>query len=297
MQIDGRTRLFLLLGNPVAHSLSPAMHNAGFRELGINAVYLAALVQPEKVGESVAALRALNAGGANVTSPCKEEVTAYLDEVSAAGLAAEAVNTIVNRDGLLFGDNTDGSGVLRALAELEESFPVDGGKVAIVGLGGAARAAAFSLAAAGAGSLTLVNRSADKCRYWADKLKKSFPHLAVEKASLKQAELAQVIDNNDLVIYSLPLDIEPFCRALQSISTIAPEKVLLDFRYHPTSTAIMEAFNAAGGYSTNGLTMLYHQAIEAFELFTGDRAPAGAMRRAMESTASQKTREDDYGNL
>ncbi|WP_242868876.1 shikimate dehydrogenase family protein [Desulfotomaculum copahuensis] len=159
--ISGSTRVCGLFGFPVAHSFSPVMHNAAFAALGLDYVYAAFPVSPEQLPAAVAAVRALDLAGVNVTVPHKENVPSLLDDLTPGARLAGAVNTIVHRDGRLKGHNTDGSGFVRALAE-EAGFDPGGKTALILGAGGAARAVAVHLALAGAASVLVANRTVSR---------------------------------------------------------------------------------------------------------------------------------------
>ena len=283
MQIDAHTRLFMLLGNPVDHSLSPAMHNAAFNYLNINSVYLACSVDDGNIGFAVNSLRALNAGGVNVTSPYKEKVIPYLDALSPEAKKLNAVNTIVYRDGQLYGESTDGEGFYRSLLEIKPTTKT-GMSYLFVGIGGAARAAAFSLARHGASEILIANRSIEKAEAFIELLENENPSLKSSCLPLKKDDLAEVIDRADVIIYGLSFDAPDFLGALAAVPTTGGKiKVLVDMRYHPDCTAIMNAVRAGGGEAHNGFGMLLWQAVFAFELFTARQAPAAVMRLAAEA--------------
>jgi len=158
--IGATTRVVGVIGWPIEHTLSPAMHNVALQEMQLDWVYLAFAVRPEDVGVAVAAVRGLGMVGLNVTIPHKQRVVKYLDEVDETARALEAVNTIVREQGRLVGYNTDGPGFLRSLEERGHS--VAGKRVAIIGAGGAARAVAYAVACGGASSLSVLNRTPEK---------------------------------------------------------------------------------------------------------------------------------------
>ena len=160
-QISGKTRLGGLLGSPVSHSLSPAMHNTSFQELGIDYVYLAFDVTQEKLAQTVTVFRELNTYGFNVTMPCKKKVIESLDELSTAARMIGAVNTGVNRSGKLIGYNTDGIGYTESARE--NGIRISGSEVTLLGAGGAGAAAAVQMALEGAKTIHIVNR---RSRSW-----------------------------------------------------------------------------------------------------------------------------------
>ncbi|MDZ4133460.1 MAG: shikimate dehydrogenase [Dethiobacteria bacterium] len=280
MTINARTRLFFLLGNPVDHSLSPALHNAAFSALKINSVYLACPVEEKRIGAAVESIRALAVGGANVTSPYKDQVIPYLDSLSSEAENLNAVNTIINRNGYLHGEITDGEGCYRAL--FESSPATAGGLIyLIIGLGGAARAVANSLNRHGAKEIYIANRTPDKAKSWSERLVNERPSLVSGYLPLLQNSLIEVIDKCDVLIYGLPVDDPALLSALATMPNFAGKKRLFDMRYHPETTALMTAFRDNGGHAENGLSMLLWQAVLAFELFTARQAPVEVMRLAL----------------
>ena len=282
MDIDASTKFFFLLGNPVRHSLSPLLYNTAFRHLKLNWVYLAAPVLPDAVGEAVNGLRALDAAGGNVTSPHKEAVVSFLDEITPEARLISSVNTIVNRDGKLCGHSTDGPGFFRHLEEkgctgfLEEPLLV-------VGTGGAARAIAHTLARRGAAEMLFANRTAARAREYAAQIMKQPPLRSAAAVLLNEEALRQALPSCRIVIYSLPLDAPVFLEVLADRSFSCAGRVLFDLRYQPEETEVMRLFRERGGNSYNGKGMLFWQAVLALEQFLGGAVPAetvAEMRRA-----------------
>jgi shikimate dehydrogenase len=196
MRIDGHSRLAFVLGYPVAHSLSPAMHQAAFAAAGVNAVYLPWAVAPDRLAAAVQGLRAMeNLLGANVTVPYKEAILPLLDGLTAEAEAVGAVNTLLAREGKLLGDNTDGAGFLAALREAL-GCEARGLTAAILGAGGAARAIAMSLARAGACRLVRLNRNVDRAKRLADLVAARHPGCQVTAQPLhlnsKITEVAEI---------------------------------------------------------------------------------------------------------
>lgn len=282
MIINARTRLYFLLGSPVDHSLSPAMHNTAFSALKINSVYLACPIEEKRIGAAVESIRALAVGGANVTSPYKEQVIPYLDSLSSEAEYLQAVNTIINSNGYLHGEITDGEGCYRAL--LESSSTTTGElSYLIIGLGGAARAAATSLNRHGAKGIYIANRTLDKAKTWSERLVNERPALVSGYLPLQQNNLIEAIEKCDVLIYGLPVDDPTLLSALVAMPKFAGKKHLFDMRYHPETTALMTAFRENGGHAENGLSMLLWQAVLAFELFTSQQAPVEVMRFALKT--------------
>ncbi|MEW5762333.1 MAG: shikimate dehydrogenase, partial [Bacillota bacterium] len=262
MEINAATRVCGLFGYPVGHSLSPAMHNAALRVLGINWVYLAFAVPPTHLPAAVGAVRALDMPGANVTVPHKEAALRLVDEVSEAARLAGAVNTIINREGTLFGDNTDGRGFLRSLAEV--GFDPRGKTAVIIGAGGAARAVGAALAGAGAGRLALTNRTPERAQALAELLAslgpevRLFPWAELERPS---SEVARLFAAASLVVQTTSLGMHP---APEITVPVAPEllhpgQLVYDLVYNPPRTRFLALAQAAGARVLNGVGMLLHQ--------------------------------------
>jgi len=169
MKVSGKTKVFCVIGHPIEHSLSPIMHNAAFKHLNIDAVYVAFKVDEEALEGAVRGMRSLGICGMNVTMPHKTAIVKYLDETDPAAKFVGAVNTVLNANGRLVGFNTDGVGALRALEE--NHVKPRGKKFLLLGAGGAGRAIAFQLAQE-ADELVILNRDADKARVWRMLLKK-----------------------------------------------------------------------------------------------------------------------------
>ncbi len=277
MRIDGSTKLFLLLGNPVSHSLSPLLHNAAFKALGLNCVYLAATVEQEALPHAVAGLRALKVGGANITAPYKEAVMAHLDDLAPQAQLIRSVNTVVNREGRLYGDSTDGPGFILALREAGPPDLLDE-PVMIVGAGGAARAVAFSLAKEGA-AVFVANRTAARAVELVELLRRNASLKAGAAVEWHPQELRRCWEACRTMIYCLPGDSAAVAEVLGFSSCRG--RYFFDLRYHPPRSALMRRFQEQGGTAYNGKGMLLWQAALSFNQFSGREAPLEEMRRAL----------------
>ncbi|MFO7952360.1 MAG: shikimate dehydrogenase [Bacillota bacterium] len=277
-QPNAKTKLFVLLGNPVGHSLSPAIHNAAFEDLGLHNVYLACPVEDAFLGAAVKGIKALSIAGANVTSPHKEAVIPFLDQVSREAELVQSVNTIVNREGHLQGTTTDGEGLHHSLKQADPNYKA-GQNILVLGAGGAARAASYTLANKGAQEILIANRSQEK----SDNLRAILlSNTAVRESKslpLQKEAFLEALMHCRLIIYSLPHDEQIFLEALSEINSFNQDKFLLDLRYSPARSPVMEAFEKCGGRTVNGLAMLTHQAALSFELFTGVKAPLEVMQK------------------
>jgi len=263
--ISGTTRVFGIIGRPVAHSLSPAMHNAAFQALGLDALYVAFPVADLR--QAVAGLKGLNIGGVSVTIPFKEEIIPLLDELSPLAGRIGAVNTVVHRGGRLFGDNTDWLG---AVAALEEKTTLAGTQVLILGAGGAARAIAFGLKERGG---TFAVTDVDEGR--GQKLAKDCGGEALALADLARFP-AQILIN------ATPVGMEPDVDGIPiDIALLERFHLVMDIVYRPLATILLREAKARGCQTIDGLAMLIHQALAQFELFTGLPAPREVMAQAV----------------
>ena len=191
--------IYGIFGYPIAHSRSPQMHNRTFQKLGIDAVYVPFLIEPNRLAEAVAALRALNIRGVNITIPHKEAVLGLLDELAPEAHLIGAVNTIVNRDGHLVGHNTDCLGFMRSL-RYELNFDPKGKRILLLGAGGAGRAVTVGLAQAGAAHITLFDRRETVCRHLIDEFAPQFENTQFMCFSGPQTSLQEKMPNFDLLI-------------------------------------------------------------------------------------------------
>ena len=288
-----KTAYYFLLGNPVAHSLSPLIHNAGFRALDINAVYLAAPVKEANLGAAVKGLKALAAGGCNVTSPYKEAVIPYLDRVADEAKLVSSVNTIVNRDGTLYGTSTDGEGFYLALLEAASDDDLKSPAL-LIGAGGSARAIAYTLAKKGLQELYLANRSPGNAKSLAGLIKKQTPLKNCRTLSLAGQGLKEALAASRLIIYCLPLDAEEVVTAFSLKDMDFNGKIFFDLRYRPAETAVMKTAALAGAQTFNGIGLLFRQALLAFELFTGQPAPAEQMELALKHYLKKEKSDESF---
>lgn len=279
MRIGGMTKVFALFGDPVGHSLSPIMQNTAFQALGMDCCYVTYLVHKEDLSAAVQAVRALHLGGVNLTIPHKESVLQYLDEVQEDAQLIRAVNTIVNRDGCLFGYNTDAPGFLASLKST--GFDPNGKRVLIIGAGGAARAAAFALAKDGAARIDIFNRSSEK----AEKLAQDLLQVYRLSAGAREANtsLIKSLKSADLLINATPVGMYPNHRSepLLTREQLHPGLLVYDLIYNPLKTRLLEEAEAAGCRVLSGLEMLVWQGVKAFQLWTGREAPVDLMQDAV----------------
>ena len=268
-----------LLAYPAGHSLSPAMHNAAFAQLGILARYEALEVAPDALAAAVAALRRPEVYGANVTIPHKVAVMPLLDELSEEARRIGAVNTIVNRDGRLMGCNTDAAGFLRALRE-DGGFEPAGVSAVVLGAGGAARAVAYALLQAGVSRLALYNRTPSAAQALAAWLERGAKVEVLEPSALPEAVRAsQLLVNATSVGMAQPG--EASARSPLEPGLLPREGFVCDLVYRPAQTRLLREAAAAGLRVQNGVPMLVYQGAEAFRHWTGQAAPVQVMRAAL----------------
>jgi shikimate dehydrogenase len=268
--IDQYTEVYGVIGNPVRHSLSPAMHNAAFREKGMNAAYLAFEVSDLRA--CIKGVRSMGIKGLSVTIPFKSEIIPLLDEVDDLALRIGAVNTVVNDGGCLNGCNTDAIGALRAL---EDEVDISGRKVVITGAGGAARAIGYILKQRGL-EITVANRSVDRgmdlCR----------------DLDCKFIPLDKLPDiHTDVLINTTPVGMSPHVDMSSVPEDVFKEgMVVMDIIYNPLKTKFLAMAEARGCRIINGLPMFIYQGAEQFRLWTGLEAPVVTMSGAVEKELS-----------
>lgn len=275
------SRLVGIIGYPLGHSLSPQMHNAAFKHLGLDFHYASFPVKPEELAEGMRGLKALNVVGCNVTIPYKEQVITFLDRLSEEAQMLGAVNTIVNRDGVLWGYNTDGTGFLRSLVE-DLGVDVAGKDCLILGAGGAARAVAFALAKAGVRDMAIANRSLAKGQKLANDIEENFP-CRVQACPLEPQYLTEHLATVQLVINTLPLGMYPHVEEMPPIQPewLKPSLTVCDLIYNPPKTKLLAWAEKQGCTVLNGEGMLIYQGAEAFKLWTGREAPIPVMREVL----------------
>lgn len=263
--VNAGTELYAVLGNPVRHSLSPYLHNTLFTGLGINAVYLALEVEPNSLALAFEGIRSMGIRGVNLTIPFKEDAMNYIDEVPEdIDRAIGAINTVVNREGRLFGYNTDAPGFLSAL-EHELSFRPAGKTALVLGAGGAARGIAFALAHAGADRVLIYNRTADRAHGLAGHLSAHFPETEIEVLHAPE----DLEDKLDLVVNATAVGLKSGDGLPLDLTKVPGAPAIYDLIYAPAETPLLKQARARKLAAANGLGMLAEQAAMAFALWTG----------------------------
>ncbi len=264
--------LYGIIGDPIEHSLSPVMHNAAFRHLGMGCIYHAFRVALEDVADAISGAKTLGFGGLNVTVPLKERA---LEVVNADPLAKEigAVNTINFKDGIN-GYNTDGIGAKHALEKHDIS--VKDKRVLLLGAGGAARAIAFQLAHDGAG-LIIANRTAPRAVKLAQDVRSVGDAIGTD-----MGDLATLVKKVDILINSTSVGMHPDVdKTLVTADMMRNGLVVFDIVYNLIETRLLKEARKAGASTIDGVNMLVHQGAESFRIWTGRDAPIEVMEDAV----------------
>lgn len=282
-QLDGSTKLTALLGSPVAHSLSPAMHNTAFRLLGLNCVYLCFDVDEAALPAAVESLRRCGILGFNLTMPDKNRMAELADELSPAAGLIGAVNTVVNQDGRLVGHNTDGVGFLRSAADA--GWSPAGNALTILGAGGAASAIAVQAALDGARKVYIAARNSSRFHTRTEQLVRNIGEKTSCRAALVNIEdpkaLAEAVLESSLLVNATPVGMAPDTEQslIRDPALFHPRLLVSDIIYAPKRTLLLRQAEAAGCTVFNGMYMLLYQGAEAFRLWTGREMPVEAIRQ------------------
>ncbi|MBT2284325.1 shikimate dehydrogenase [Paenibacillus polymyxa] len=267
-----------VMGDPIAHSKSPAMHNAALLAAGVNGMYMPLHVHPDQLEAAVRGIVALNYRGVNVTIPHKEQVMQYLDVIDESARLIGAVNTIINEGGTLTGYNTDGIGYVRSLKE--EAVPELAGKrIAVLGAGGAARGVIYALALEKPERIHILNRTADRAIALASDLR---GHGLGEISGSGMEDAATILDTADIVINTTAAGMHPHVDDLPVDPALIREGAAVsDLIYNPLETRLLRESRMRGCTVHGGLGMFVYQGAVAFEHWLGIPAPVETMRRAV----------------
>ena len=262
------TKLVILLGNPLGHSISPPMHNRVFEKLGLDFCYMPVEVTAENLQAVFSGLSKMNVAGFNVTIPHKIAIMEYLDELDPLAATIGAVNTITVTNGITKGYNTDGAGFVRSLEE-RGKLSVKGKRIYMTGCGGGARAIAMTLAFQGAEKIYLQNRTLAKAESLADEINTKIRNCA-EVIGPSPFNRQEAIAASSVLINGTSLGMHPREGVLSvDESLIAPHLIVADIVYNPLMTRLLKTAQAKGCTIIDGLGMLIYQGAAAFKLFTG----------------------------
>jgi shikimate dehydrogenase len=278
--ISGKTIICGVIGDPIEHTMSPAMHNAAFKTQGLDYVYLPFKVQSLELRKAVEGIRGLNLRGVNVTIPHKVAVMKLLDKIDPLAEKIGAVNTIVNDGGILTGYNTDATGFLQTIKD--SNIELTDIKVLLLGAGGAARAIGNILTREKA-RLTILNRKQELS--WAEELAARLTHnykSEVKAGELTNENLKKALNGVDLVVNATSLGMSP-----EKDQTPVPAELLsarmtvFDIIYNPLQTRLLGEAEAAGAKTIDGLEMLVRQGAAAYEIWTAIKPPVDVMRQTV----------------
>lgn len=274
MVISATTRTLALLGDPVEHSLSPRLHNAGLEALGLDYVYIALRVARAEARAAFSGLRALGICGVNVTMPLKAAALRLSDRASPEAQAVGAANTVVNEGGDLVAHNTDVEGFVRAVSD-GLGLHLEGVPAVVIGAGGAARAAVFGLAREQAGRVVVLGRRLQPTQEAA-----ALAGSRGKAVPLSSPAAAAAVARSRLIVNATPLGMSGDAPPSALLEALGPDHAVIDLVYSPPDTPLLVAARAAGARAIGGLGMLIHQAGLAFTLFTAQPAPLETMSAA-----------------
>ncbi len=270
--VGGSTRVAGIIGWPVRHSLSPAMHNAAFAACDLDAVYLAFPIPAGQAGAALGAGRIFGLLGLSVTMPHKTDVAGLVDRPSPTVTALQAANTVVfSEDGTAAGESTDGGGFVDSV-RLDHDIDPRGLTVAVLGAGGAARAVVLALTEAGCREVVVVNRTAAAAET-----------AAALAPGIGRVGRAEDVTAADLIVHATPLGMGTSADLPVDPALLRPGQVVADLVYHPRRTPLLAAAGDRGCRTVDGLGMLVHQGARQFTLWTGVDAPRAVMRAAAEA--------------
>lgn len=273
MKLSGASRVAGVVGRPIAHSMSPILHNAWLAAAGIDGVYVPFSVEPERFETFVTALRGGSVAGLNVTLPFKGQALALADQASRRAELAGAANVLVFReDGSLYADNTDGLGLLAAFAEQAPGFDPRAAPVAILGAGGGAQGAAAAFMEAGCPEVRIVNRTVEKAQAIARDL---------GARAYRLADAAEAFEGVQAVVNATSAGLAGGGPLEVPLAATPATAVVMDMVYKPLKTPFLAEAEALGRRTVDGLAMLIGQAVPAFEAFFGQAPPAGVDVRSL----------------
>ena len=280
--ITGHTKLTALLGSPVAHSISPLMHNEAFRLLGLDYVYLCFDVNEASLPRAVEGLKTCGIRGFNLTMPNKNKIVELLDELSPAARLIGAVNTVVNEDGRLIGYNTDGMGYMQSVKDA--GYDIIGKTVTVMGAGGAATAICAQAALDGVKKLHIFARRTS--RFWertqklVDTINATLPCRAILHDNADTQALTDAVAESALLLNATSLGMAPDTEGtiITDTSIFRPELIVSDVIYNPRETRLLREAREAGCHTFNGMYMLLYQGAEAFRLWTGREMPVAEIK-------------------
>ncbi|MFH0812853.1 MAG: shikimate dehydrogenase [Pseudomonadota bacterium] len=279
-QINAKTKVCILIGDPVEHSFSPLIHNAGFQELGVNFVYVAFQVKSKDIGNAIKGIKALNIRGASITLPHKVTAIEYMDRLDPVARKIGSINTIVNENGELKGFSSDGMGALKALHD--HKVELDGKNVLILGSGGVARAIAFTLVMnTRLNRLSVLGIIKDEIEALVNNLQ-TVTETEVQGTVMEENILQKSMLSSHILINCTPRGMYP--KAEESPvprDFLRKELLVFDVVYNPPKTKLLQDAQSLGCDTISGIEMFINQAVLQFELWTGVKAPEAVMKKVI----------------
>ena len=283
MKIDGQTKLYGIIGDPVEHSLSPVIQNAAFEYLKLNCIYVAFHVKQAELKSAINGMRSLEINGFNVTMPHKTSILPLIDEVEKRAAKIGAVNTIKNFNGRLIGYNTDGVGTLKALEKSRISL--SGEKIVVLGAGGAGRAISYALISE-AEELVILNRTELKAQKLAEELQVE-GNATITYGQLNDETLRRTLKDANVIINATSVGMHPYENETPINKKLLNAAVtVFDLVYSPLKTKLLKEAEAQDAKTLNGLHLLVHQGAESFKIWTDLDAPLDVMWKTLTRTLS-----------
>jgi shikimate dehydrogenase len=287
IKVTGKTKIYGLVGWPVVHTFSPPMHNAAFKALGINAVYLPLPVQEKNLKFALKGLVALGFCGVNITIPYKEKVIPYLSKIERSASLVGAVNTIIIKENKLLGYNTDWIGFITSLKK-DVKFNPKNKKAFILGAGGAARAVAVALANCGVAYLWITDLVSKKASLLTSHINRHFKKTkAIFVPTLKNRKVREELKKVDLVVNATGVGMHKKDSSLVKPDWVHKGQLAYDLIYNPPLTNFLKVYKKGKAKILNGEGLLLYQGAEAFRLFTSRPAPISVMRKALKDQVTE----------
>jgi shikimate dehydrogenase len=283
----GRTKVLGVIGWPLAHSLSPLMHNAALAALGLDYAYVPFPIEPGRLAEAVTGLRYLGVAGFNVTIPHKQAILPLLDELSPEARECGAVNTVAREGERLVGYNTDGTGLVASLRE-DLGMALSGARVLMLGAGGAARGAVGALCRAGVGAITVANRTPSTAADLSARFRPSYPGVVFASCALEGEQFGGALRSADLLLNTTSVGMEGTSFDGLDLGCLPPAAAVYDMVYAPLVTPLLVAAAARRIRCSNGLGMLAAQGEAAFTIWTGVSPPQGLMKTRLLAVLASK---------
>jgi shikimate dehydrogenase len=287
-KISGHTDIYALLGDPVEHSASCAMHNAAFSSLNIDACYITFQVNKNSLKQALASIKALNIKGVNITIPHKQDCIKYLDKVDAHARKIGAVNTILHKNGKLIGYNTDSDGFLLSLKQ-DANFCPKGKSIFIMGAGGAARAVAYAVAKAKAKYIFIQDIKNSRARSLVAALKQDYKKVKIVKVSVKnKLKTKKSIASADLFVNATGVGLKKSDAPVIDARLLNDRSLVCDLIYNPKTPALIKAAKKRGLKTINGEGLLIYQGIMAFEIWIAKKPDLKIYKRALNNFLKRK---------